>query len=334
MIENISRTPLRGAVAIGRNEGERLRQCLLSLRATSFDSIVYVDSGSSDSSVEVAGSLGIEVVSLDLNRPFTAGRARNEGFRRLCETNPRVDFVQFIDGDCRLAEGWLDAATAVLLEDPATAIVCGRRKEVSPEASVYNRLCDIEWNSPVGIADSCGGDFLVRRHAFEMVDGFEPRLIAGEEPELCYRLRKEGWIVRRIDRLMTFHDAAMKKWSQWARRACRSGYAYMARAQLHFRDGSKYCWRQNARIVLWAAVLPAAAVTLAVAASPWFLLLLALYPVQVLRLRRALRTEEASMSPTTYALFSVAGNWLEFSGQMLFLYRRLAGTEQTIIEYK
>ena len=34
---------------------------------------------------------------------------------------------------------------------------------------------------------------LVRVEAFEAVGGFRPELIAGEEPELCMRLREKGW---------------------------------------------------------------------------------------------------------------------------------------------
>src|SRR6516165_251757 len=102
-----------GVIAIGRNEGERLRRCLQSVMGRGF-SIVYVDSGSIDGSVELARSLGASVVELDLSRPFTAARARNEGFERLCQMNPQVRFVQFVDGDCEVVEGWLETARGVL----------------------------------------------------------------------------------------------------------------------------------------------------------------------------------------------------------------------------
>ena len=77
-----------------------------------------------------------------------------------------------------------------------------------PEASVYNRLCDFEWDTPVGDAEACGGDFLARAAAFGSVGGFDERMIAGEEPELCYRLRRGGWRIHRADHAMTLHDAA------------------------------------------------------------------------------------------------------------------------------
>ena len=76
-----------GAVAIGKNEGERLRICLQSL-AKQVSRLVYVDSGSSDGSVELARSVEAVVVELDPRIPFTAARARNAGVERLTEIAP------------------------------------------------------------------------------------------------------------------------------------------------------------------------------------------------------------------------------------------------------
>ena len=142
----LAQTPARvGAVAIGRNEGERLRRCLESLRHVA-STIVYVDSGSLDASVALAAGLGAVVVELDGSLPFTAARARNAGLAKLRELEPGAEFVQFIDGDCELAPGWVASALAKLRSASGVAVVCGRRRERHPEASIYNRLCDIEWN--------------------------------------------------------------------------------------------------------------------------------------------------------------------------------------------
>ena len=322
-----------GAVAIGRNEGQRLERCLRSL-LSSGGTIVYVDSGSTDSSVSLAESLGVDVVRLDLTVPFTAGRARNAGFARLCELVPELELVQFIDGDCVLDPGWLGAASLFLNENHDVAIACGRRKEMHPEATIYNQLCDLEWNTPVGYARSCGGDFLARRSAFGEAGGFNAGLIAGEEPELCHRLRRKGWRIFRLDRPMTLHDAAIRKFSQWARRSRRSGYAYAARAWLHRRDGTRYCWRENTRIAFWAAVYPLAVLGAGSLLSAWALLLFAIYPVQLIRLKDQLRQVELSVSPMLIAFFQLLGNWTECSGQALFAFRLVTRRRQTIIEYK
>ena len=183
--------------------------------------IVYVDSDSADGSVELARSLGAEVVQLDLTRPFTAARARNEGFERLSQINPDMRFVQFVDGDCEVAKGWIATALQVLQENPEVGVVCGRRRERFPEQTVYNHLADLEWDSPVGEAKACGGDAMMRVEAIRKVGGYNPLIIAAEDDEVCLRIRREGWKVLRLDCEMTLHDMAMTRFGQWWRRSTR-----------------------------------------------------------------------------------------------------------------
>ena len=133
---------------------------------------------------------------------------RNEGMRRIAAVAPGLEFIQFIDGDCELMPGWLDTAARVLDQHLTAAAVCGRRRERHPEHSVYNLLCDMEWDTPIGQTLACGGDVLVRTEALRQVVGFRDDLIAGEEPELCVRLRAKGWSIWRLDAEMTLHDAA------------------------------------------------------------------------------------------------------------------------------
>ena len=176
------------AVVIGRNEGMRLVACLAALEGV-VDQIIYVDSGSTDGSIEVAKSVGAHVIPLNIQRPFTAARARNSGIHAVTED---IDYIQFLDGDCALQQGWLETATQFLKDHPEAAVVCGRRRERFPDASVYNRLIDREWDTPVGQALACGGDALMRVAPLRDLGGYRDSLIAGEEPELCVRLRQAG----------------------------------------------------------------------------------------------------------------------------------------------
>jgi cellulose synthase/poly-beta-1,6-N-acetylglucosamine synthase-like glycosyltransferase len=214
-----------GFVVIGRNEGERLGQSLRTLRAVS-NQVVYVDSGSSDGSVDLARDLGAIAVELDDSAPHTAARGRNAGFHEIRERFPACEFVQFIDGDCILEPGWLESATRFLDDNPKAAVACGRRIEAHPDESLYNRLIDEEWNTPVGRAEYSGGDSLVRVSAFEQIGGFRPELKAGEEPEMTTRLRAEGWEIWRIDAPMTIHDARIHRFGQWWTRSVRGGFGY------------------------------------------------------------------------------------------------------------
>ena len=199
-----------GIVTIGRNEGERLRRCLRSVLERGLP-VVYVDSNSTDGSPELACSLGAAVVELDPSRPVCVPRARNEGFEQLCRIDPEVRFVQFLDGDCELVDGWLERAGRVLEERPDVALVTGRRRERFPERSSYNRLADLEWDMPLGEIEGSHGDILVRAEAFRQVDGFDASVFVGEDFDLCVRLRKRGWILLRIDAEMTLHDMAMTR---------------------------------------------------------------------------------------------------------------------------
>lgn len=242
-----------GAVIIGRNEGSRLATCLRSV-AAQFDTIVYVDSGSTDDSVALATALGVIVVRLDPATPFTAARARNAGFARLHRLLPDLAYVQFIDGDCELVADWARHALAFLSSTPSAAVVCGRRRERHPDATPYNRLCDHEWNTPIGIAATCGGDSMMRASTFTAAGGFTDDLIAGEEPDLCHRIRMAGSTIHRIDREMTIHDAAITRFAQWWQRNRRSGYA-VAEALARRGHGNRTMWWTVASNVLWSVPL-------------------------------------------------------------------------------
>lgn len=320
-----------GLVAIGRNEGDRLRKCLMSVLGQ-MEKVVYVDSGSTDGSVDMARSLGVMVVELDMTRPFTAARARNEGFKRLRELAPELLYVQFVDGDCEVVASWLDKAALFLNERPDVAVVCGRRRERFPDSTVYNMLCDIEWDTPVGEAKDCGGDALMRADAFERVGGYRNDLIAGEEPELCVRLRATGWKIWRLGEEMTLHDAAITRFGQWWKRTLRSGYAYAEGAHLHGAPPEMHRVKETRRVWMWSFGIPVVIVCLAMWLEPWSLVLLLIYPVQVVRL--ALRGTRSVRENWWRALFLVLGKFPEAIGQLKFLYNRLTGKTARLIEYK
>jgi GT2 family glycosyltransferase len=312
-----------GAVIIGRNEGARLVACLASFPAE-VRPLVYVDSGSTDGSVAAARAAGAEVVALDMSVAFTAARARNAGLARLVELGA-PEFVQFVDGDCILQPGWLPAASAFLAGHPDVGVVCGRRREIRPEVSIWNRLCDAEWDTPVGQAKACGGDALMRVAAVQAVGGYDPALIAGEEPELCVRLRAAGWQVWRIDQEMTLHDAAMTKLGQWWKRTRRGGHAFAEGAALHGAPPERHWVGETRRAVLWGAVLPVVAL-LGALVSPWSLLLFLLYPVQVLRLSRRYGMERA--------FFMTLAKVPEALGVLQYWLNRLRRRQARLIEYK
>ncbi len=322
-----------GLVAIGRNEGDRLRRCLESV-VQRVAQVVYVDSGSTDQSVAMARSLGVEVVELDLTFPFTAARARNAGFARLLELHPDLDYVQFVDGDCEVVAGWLEQAQQILETHPEVVVVCGRRRERFPNATVYNRLCDLEWDTPVGEAKACGGDAMMRLTALQAVNGYNPTLIAGEEPELCVRLRQNGGKILRIDAEMTLHDAQMTRFQQWWQRSLRAGYAYAEGAALHGAPPERHWVKETRSIRLWGFIIPAVIILGAVPTSGWSLVLLVGYPLMAYRIYQYAR--RSGRSPAAARLFAGACMLAKFpqaQGQFRFYWGQWFKRPSRLIEY-
>jgi glycosyltransferase involved in cell wall biosynthesis len=319
-----------GAVIIGRNEGERLRQCLESVpKATP---LVYVDSGSTDGSAHWARNYGADVIELDVSIPFTAARARNIGFRRLKEIAPKLLYVQFVDGDCELQQDWLECADSFLGSHLEVGVVCGRRRERHPEKSIYNWLCDQEWERSAGEVHACGGDAMMRADALEAVNGFRGDLIAGEEPELCVRLRKAGWRIWCLDREMTLHDAAMTRFGQWWRRALRGGYAFAQGAYLHGSSTERYCVWESQRAWLWGVWLPLTCLAIGLGFRPWGWAAWLIFPLQILR--QTVRSHGPVRQRALLALFQVVARFPEGYGQIKFMRDRLLGRQARLIEYK
>jgi len=328
-----------GIVIIGRNEGERLKRCLASIGDQS--NIVYVDSGSTDGSGAAAEAAGAAVVALDIDQPFTAARARNAGLARLLEIAPGCRYVQMVDGDCALASGWIGTATAALDADASLAVVFGRRRERHPDASLYNAMCDEEWDVPVGPARACGGDALFRVEALRQAGGYDPTLIAGEEPDLCWRMGAKGWTVRRLPAEMTLHDAAMTRFGQAHRRAMRAGHAF---AELVWRHGTAAdpSWRRAvASTILWGIALPALAILGLIVAIAWWPALIVpvgiagLFVLQWLRISAGKR--RAGSNPRYArgaAAVLLATKLSQAEGLIRFHVNRLRGRRGGLIEYK
>lgn len=321
-----------GVVVIGRNEGARLVACLRSVAALRLP-VVYVDSASTDGSQAAARAAGARVVELDLARPFTAARARVEGAAALFAAAPDLAYIQFVDGDCALAPGWIAAARGFLDAAPGYAVACGRRRERAPGASPYNRLADIEWDTPVGDAAACGGDALFRAAAYRMVGGFDPALIAGEEPELCTRLAEAGWRIRRLPEEMTVHDAAMTRLGQWWNRAVRSGFGY-AQAWRATRGHQHPLYRRELlRAGAWTAGPPAASLLGGALLHPllWLVAPVA-YGAQVARL--AVRFGAGDAFSWRRAGLLTLGKVAEAWGALRYLKRAAAGAAGGTIPYK
>jgi GT2 family glycosyltransferase len=324
------------AVVIGRNEGERLEPSLRSVQNAGLP-LVYSDSGSTDGSSTIARQLGVPVVELDPSRPFSAARGRNEGLDEALRRWPDLDYVLFLDGDCVLDPLFPSAAAMAFEQQPDCAIVTGHLAERHPEASIYNRLCAIEWRSPAGRIENMnalGGIMTVRVSAFREVGGFNEQAIAGEEPDLGVRLGLAGYSIIKIDRAMATHDAQMLRFAQWWKRAVRSGHALAHRYARHggtqFRDGR----REIRSVLFWGFAVPLAVLLLFWPSRGLSLLLLGGYGLLAWRvyrhyLRIGLPRSDAQLA-TRFILYS---KFAESIGVFRYCLNRLRGRFH-IIEYK
>lgn len=215
--------PAIGVIVIGRNEGERLRRSLAAVMSEGAP-VLYVDSASTDGSVELARSLGADVYRLDSSEPLSAARARVEGVGELLRQSNAVRYLQFVDGDCELASGWLSKAAEYLEEHPAAAVVCGHLSERVGVVPLYSRLSPQTWKQPIGEIDACGGVFMIRRTVYEAVGGFNPALLTREERDLCVRVRASNGRIIRLDCPMAQHDSGITCFGQWWARAVWGGY--------------------------------------------------------------------------------------------------------------
>lgn len=327
--------PFLSVVVIGRNEGVNLARCLasvLSIRnAPGRVEMIYVDSGSTDDSVEIATQAGAVVISLNSQRP-TAALGRNAGWR--AATAP---FVLFLDGDTILHPHFVSRAMAAF-ENPKVAVVCGNRREINPKDTIYNRVLDLDWMSPEGEADYCGGDALMRRAVLEEVGGYDVGLIAGEEPDMCRRMRGNGHVILHLDIPMTGHDLRMTKWSQYWNRSVRTGYAY-AQVSARYRGTPLPLWdRESNANRLRGSVMIAALAIAAVSAtlSPAFVAFMAL-AVVLLSARSAWKTRWKSSDALTLALYGVHSHLQQIPillGQWKFHRDHRAGRTRQLIEYK
>lgn len=331
-------TPQLSVVIIGRNEGQRLIACIESVQAMAspFEQIeiIYVDSDSTDGSPEHAATLGVQVITVHPERP-AAAIGRNAGWRAA-----RAPLVLFLDGDTLLHPQFVDAAWQVLQQQPQVAIVWGHRRERHPERSWYQCVLDLDWIYPPGKSDFCGGDALMRRAVLAEVDGYDPNLIAGEEPEMCQRIRTGGHVVWHIDHPMTLHDLAIHRWGQYWRRAIRAGYAY-AEVSNRLKNSAFPLWQAEAKRNLLHASALLSVVVLGVGVSlglgSVLPLLLSLGLLSALVLRSAWKSRWKSNNTLTLLVYGLHSQFQHIPiamGQLSYYWHHWRGQRRELIEYK
>ena len=329
--------PLISVVVIGRNEGERLRRCLQSVKGmvrVGFEvEVIYVDSGSVDGSVALAESAGVRTVSLQPERP-SAALGRNAGWRVALGS-----IVLFLDGDTVLHHDFV-ADSLPEFSAPEVAVVWGHRRELHPERSLYNRTLDLDWIYLAGRTAYCGGDALFRRSVLAQTGGFDETLIAGEEPELCRRIGALGFIILHVDRPMTRHDLAITRWQQYWKRSTRAGHAF-AEVSERFRATEQQFWTGESKRNRNRALVILSLFFTGLAGSLWLTSLLPAVAVfiflLVLASRSAWKARWKSNDRVALMLYGVHSHLQQipiYFGQLQYKWNRKNGKRSMLLEYK
>ena len=336
--------PRVAVVVIGRNESAHLHACLESIQAIDYPQsqveTIYVDSASTDNSPQLAASFGARVIPVS-GDPMTAARGRNAGW-----TATQAPYILFLDGDTQVHPQFVELALAALDQEPTIAAVWGHRRESAPQASIYNRVLDLDWIYPAGWTEFFGGDVLIRREALASVNGYNPELIAGEEPEMCRRLRAHQldngnpWKILHVDAPMTQHDLRIAHFSQYWKRAIRAGHAYEQVSGL-FRNTSDPFWtaearRNQNRALFWIGLTVVALLASLVLRSA----LPVIFPLGLIVLaacRSAWKVRDRSNSWSTLLLFGLHSHLQAipiYLGQLRYRSAKARKQKVTLIEYK
>lgn len=314
-------------IIIGRNEGERLEEAFLSVKKMNVK-MIYVDSASTDGSIDIAKAHQVPFIELTQDRPLNAARSRNAGFDWVLENYPDIQFIHLLDGDCTLDPNWLSAAISELNENENIAAVTGRLREKEYEKSIYARLCDMGWYIRPGEIFTAGGVATIKAFIFNEIGGFNDSLIAGEELEFYSRIREKGYKLRCLEQEIGKHDSNISSYHEWWTRTVRTGFSYASAAKW------KKQKKERVSLIFWGGILPLMIVTSFFFSTLLGGLFILLYPIQVIRTFMKLRTPYNAASRFLFAFFCVLDKFPAFLGFLKYHYAKMTGRKQQIIEYK
>lgn len=250
-------------VIIGRNEERGIAACITAAQNAAAQiggaEIIYVDSASTDATVEIAASLGARVVALD------------PAEHRLCPSAGRFagslaatgDFILFLDADTLIYENFLPAAIEHFQKNPDLAGVNGRIDDTDESGVLldgiedrFETVAEAEWLR--------GPACFYRRDALAAAGSFNPQMIVEEEAELGLRLLKNGWRINLLPIPMAlhtrcFHNETFASIFTTFRRDYKIGrLGEVLNTIVHsFRQGFglRFCWLRLKTTILFAAWL-------------------------------------------------------------------------------
>ncbi|ETW99343.1 MAG: hypothetical protein ETSY1_15385 [Candidatus Entotheonella factor] len=218
-------------VIIGRNEEQFIRGAIASALAAAAhvtpSEVLYVDSASTDRTVEYAKAFPIRILQLKPEWTLTPAAGRYTGFRHTAG-----EYVFFIDGDTEVEGPWLASAIEFLRTHPEYGAVAGVVNEIwvdrdGNHIGGQDNIFGQDLSAKVWDVKSLGGIAVYRRCALEQAGNFNPFVPAGEEREVALRIRMAGFKLARIEGVMgCTHADNRQSWREIVRRFNTSFYDY------------------------------------------------------------------------------------------------------------
>jgi glycosyltransferase involved in cell wall biosynthesis len=200
--------PYISVVVIGKNEALNLPDCFNSIQNIDYPQdkldVIYVDTGSTDSSVQISHQYSVRVAEEISNYPSPA-LARNRGLHEA-----KHDIIHFIDGDMTIGHDYLKNAVQYLGKNGVVCVI-GRLDEKNKHKNLISWILHYHWaKRKPGFMDApgAGGTFL--KSVLLEVGGYDTEILRGEETDLGIRLRKKNYRILMIDKLMGTHDYGIK----------------------------------------------------------------------------------------------------------------------------
>lgn len=194
-------------VIIGKNAQSSIARLLDSVLANTPSrlsaEIIYVDSASTDSTIEIVTQYPVTIVQLSVDQPLCASAGRYVGCQYATGS-----LICFLDSDMELLDGWLERALIELETNPQVAVVAGvvlDSDSALPAECVPPVDYSLYSNPQVKDVRHVGGAALCRRSILTLVGSWNPFIISDEEPELCLRIRRAGYRVTRLEYPMVRH---------------------------------------------------------------------------------------------------------------------------------
>ncbi len=215
--------PSISVIISAKNEAAYIESCLKSLLAQktrkNFE-IILVDNNSSDNTYRLAQKIAKEDPRVRVFREKKAGMGCPYGRNRGAKES-HAEVLLFTDADCTFTPDWVEKMAAPLLDWKKQRVplgaVGGQTLSELPKGrkmALAERYADVlfhEWEKDsfsefpgfLPWAPTC--NLGVRRELFEALGCFDDNLVAGYDPDFCWRLVMSGFTIAYIPDAVLFH---------------------------------------------------------------------------------------------------------------------------------